>query len=300
MPTPRASFSTVVFRDRIYAIGGITGADYEKGLRGTYIGVTEVYDPARDTWETKASMPNPSFPEVCVVVNEKIYVISGSTTYEESTSVTAVYDEDTNSWTIKTPMPVVKHGAAAVFNDKIFFIGGSYEDGVFVTLLQIYDPVADTWSAGSQPPIGGVSQGSVFVTTGDMSPIRIYVVEDPLRVHDPRKDVWTLGPSKVANRAFMGTAVLEDKIYAIGGLTSVFLGFDGPFGFDVTRYATNEVYTPVGYGMADSFYLLATTPPEVSLLVPLNQTCYGSSFSLVFTVDKAVNWAGYVLMEKKT
>jgi N-acetylneuraminic acid mutarotase len=295
LPTPRDSFSTVVLRNRIYVIGGITGRDLAKELLVTYTGATEVYDPARDQWETKASIQNASFPEACVVINGKIYVISGSTTYEESESVTSVYDDDTNSWTNRTPMPVVKHGAAAVFDDKIYFIGGSYEDDVFVTLLQIYDPANDTWSAGAQPPDGGVSQGSVFITTGDVSPIRIYVLEDHLRVYDPRKDIWTLGPSKVANRAFMGIAILKDKIYAIGGLTSVFSGFDEPFGFDVTRYATNEVYTPVGYGMSDSLYLLATTPPEVLLLAPLNQTYANSNVSLVFAVDKPVNWSSYSL-----
>ncbi len=295
LPTSRDSFSTVVLRNRIYVIGGITGTDYATGLRGTYTGTTEVYDPVRDTWETRASMLNVRFPESCVVINGKIYVISGSTTYAESVSFTAVYDEDTNSWTDKAPMPVVKHGASVAFDDKIYFIGGSYEDGVFVTLLQIYDPATDTWSTGDRPPNGGVSQKSAFVTTGEMSPIRIYVVDNLLRIYDPKKDVWTLGSNKTTNRDFMSIAVLKDKIYAIGGLTSVFLGFNAPPEFAVTRYATNEVYTPVGYGMSDSFYLYATTPPEISLLAPLNQTYYNSSVSLVFTVDKTVNWIGYSL-----
>ena len=86
-------------------------------------------------------------------------------------------------------MPVVKHGAGVVFDDKIYFIGGSYEspsspseDEVFVTRLQIYDPSTDTWSAGALPPYGGVSQGSAFVTTGEMSPIRIYVVDNLLHI----------------------------------------------------------------------------------------------------------------------
>jgi hypothetical protein len=128
-----------------------------------------------------------------------------------------------------------------------------------------------------------------------MSPIRIYVVEDPLRIYDPKKDVWTLGPSKPINRGFMGVTVLNDKIYAIGGFTSVSSGVNEPYSVTVTRYATNEVYTPVGYGTPDPFYVLSTTPPEVSLLSPLNQTYYNSSVSLVFTVDKLVNWMGFSL-----
>jgi len=295
LPTPRESFITVVLRNRIYVIGGIKGRDLAKESLGAYTGATEVYDPALDTWETKASMLNARFPETCVVINGKIYVISGSTVYPESVSFTAVYDEDTDSWTSRAPMPVVKIGAGVVFDDKIYFVGGSYEDSVYVTLLQIYDTLTDTWSAGARPPAEGVSIGSAFVTSGEMAPIRIYVVEDPLRIYDPKEDVWTLGPSKPINRGFMGVTVLNDKIYAIGGLTSVFLGVNEPFGFDVTRYATNEVYTPVGYGMSDSFYVLTTTPPEMSLLSPLNQTYYNSSVPLVFTLNKPVVWMVYSL-----
>jgi hypothetical protein len=187
-------------------------------------------------------------------------------------------------------MPVVKYGAAVVFDDKIYHIGGSYEDSprdsVFVTLLQIYDPSTDTWSEGARPPNGGVSHGSVFMTTGDMAPQRIYVVDESLRIYDPEKDVWTLGPSKT-RRDFMGVTVLNDKIYAIGGLTSVFSGFDSPpVEFIITRYATNEVYTPVGYG---------TVPPIIDVVSPVNQMYNESSVSLVFTVNKPVNWTGYSL-----
>jgi len=278
LPTPRTSFVTVVYNDRIYVIGGLRGAR-------AYTGVTEVYDPASDKWEKKASMPNASFPETCVVINGEIYVISGSSVYPESVSYTAAYDGDSDSWTSKAPMPVVKLGAGVVFEDKIYFVGGSYEYSVYVTLLQIYDPSADAWSEGARPPAEGVSLGSAFMTSGEIAPKRIYVVHDPLRIYDPEKDVWVLGPSKPVNRGGMGVTVLEDKI---GGFTSVFSGFDSPPDqrYAVTRYATNEVYTPVGYG---------TVPPVVQAVSPVSQTYNESDVDLVFTVNKPVNWTGYSL-----
>jgi N-acetylneuraminic acid mutarotase len=269
LPNPRDSFLTVVFRNRIYVIGGIKGRAYMR--------TTEVYDPALDKWEKRAPMVNARFPEACVVINGGIYVISGSTA--ESVSFTAVYDEETDSWTNKAPMPVVTHGAAVVFDDKIYFMGGN-------SLLQIYDPSTDTWSEGARLPVEGVSPGSAFMTTGEMAPQRIYVVHDPLRIYDPEKDVWTLGPSKPINRGDMGVTVLNDKIYAIGGFTIAFSGFDSPPAFPVTRYATNEVYTPVGYG---------TVPPVIDVVSPGSQSYNESSVSLVFTVDKPVNWIGYSL-----
>ncbi|MBN1245260.1 hypothetical protein JXA31_06675 [Candidatus Bathyarchaeota archaeon] len=255
------------------------GRDFSKESLGAYTGITEVYDPALNKWEKRASIVNAKFPEACVVINGKIYVISGSTTYAESVSFTSVYDEDSDSWTRKASMPVVQYGAAVVYDDKIYFMGG---DG----LLQIYDPLIDSWSEGARLPVEGVSHGAAFMTTGDVAPQRIYVVEDPLRIYDPEKNEWPLGPSKALNRGYMGVAVLDDKIYAIGGFTSVFLGFASHPQFAETIHATNEVYTPVGYG---------TVPPVVDVVSPLSQTYNASSVSLNFTVNKPAVWMGYSL-----
>ena len=45
----------------------------------------------------------------------------------------------------------------------------------------------------------------------------------------------------------------------------------------------------------DPSYVLEHTPPAITLLSPLNQTYNQSSVSLVFTVNKAVNWTEYSL-----
>jgi parallel beta-helix repeat protein len=44
-----------------------------------------------------------------------------------------------------------------------------------------------------------------------------------------------------------------------------------------------------------TLYLLETTPPKISFLSPLNQTYNETSVSLVFAVDKSVDWMGYSL-----
>jgi N-acetylneuraminic acid mutarotase len=301
LPTPRDSFSTVVYNNRIYVIGGMTGYNSTSGF-WMYTGATEVYDPALDIWETKASMLNAVYPESSAAINGKIYVICGSTTYAGSISVTAVYDEVTDKWTNKASMPVVKHGASVAMDEKIYFIGGSYEglisiptyEQTFVTLLQIYDPSTNTWSEGARPPEGGVGQRSAFATTGAMSPRRIYVVDYNLRIYDPEKNEWTLGPNRTTDRYFMGIVVLKDKIYAIGGLTEIWpSGFSSARAPTITTYASNEVYTPVGYGTPDASYILETTPPKINVTSPSNQTYIESSVPLAFSLDKQVSWVGY-------
>jgi parallel beta-helix repeat protein len=58
------------------------------------------------------------------------------------------------------------------------------------------------------------------------------------------------------------------------------------------RYPLMEPFTA-------ATYLLQTTPPRISVLSPLNQTYNDSSVSLIFSVDKTVNWAGYSLDGKQ-
>jgi nitrous oxidase accessory protein NosD len=51
----------------------------------------------------------------------------------------------------------------------------------------------------------------------------------------------------------------------------------------------------IGLPFSISSLVIATVPPQISVLSPINQTYNETSFSLVFTVDKAVNWTSYSL-----
>ena len=59
--------------------------------------------------------------------------------------------------------------------------------------------------------------------------------------------------------------------------------------------AQNKDRYPLMEPFNSTFYALETTPPKISLLSPLNQIYNESSVSLVFSVDKVVNWTGYSL-----
>ena len=77
------------------------------------------------------------------------------------------------------------------------------------------------------------------------------------------------------NRTYFGVAVINDTLYAIGGHLY-------PSG-EIT--GVNEQYYPIGYGV----------PPEIKIASPENKTYNSSSVSLIFTVNKPVNWTGYSL-----
>jgi hypothetical protein len=72
MPTARYGVATSVVNGVIYAVGGNNGG---------FLGTVEAYDPASDTWTTKASMPTVRYLLSASVVNGVIYAVGGSSTF---------------------------------------------------------------------------------------------------------------------------------------------------------------------------------------------------------------------------
>jgi hypothetical protein len=100
-----------------------------------------------------------------------------------------------------------------------------------------------------------------------MAPKRIYVFGEMMndfgeeyyysvRSYDPENDNWTAGADMLTGRGGLGVAVVNDLIYVIGGETANGIPFsaDPP---SLKKYATNEQYTPIGYGTIQP----ATTEP---------------------------------------
>ena len=297
MPTPRHYFATAVYQNKIYCIGGYIN-------NGTVTGVNEVYDPATDTWENKAPIPTIRIGLQANVVNGKIYLIGGYppayyTSYNFSSSfltLNEVYDPATDSWTTKAPMPTAAtYYASAVIDNKIYVIGGLLKSEDY-TLNQIYDPTTDKWHLGA-PSTSITSYGAAGATTGVNAPKRIYLLrqdfsfrEEPNinRVYDPTTDTWKIGVPVPTERHGFGVAVANDLLYVIGGVTETSRDFpdDWMYGPSVTLYATNEQYTPFGYG---------TIPPAVHVVSPENQTYASGNASLALTVNKPALWLGYSL-----
>ena len=71
-------------------------------------GVNEVYDPATDTWETKAAMPTPRLNLRGEVVENKIHLIGGVSHEEQSgvvSSINEVYAPVADKWSDAAPIP---------------------------------------------------------------------------------------------------------------------------------------------------------------------------------------------------
>ncbi|MBN1357815.1 hypothetical protein JW988_03505 [Candidatus Bathyarchaeota archaeon] len=285
MPTPRRDFAIAVYKNKIYCISGESGYDSE-GLGGIYSQVNEVYDPATDTWETKASIPTPRYGMCSNVVYGKIYVIGGGlhSAYPINTccGLNEVYDPETDTWTKKTPLPIsVLYAASAAVEGIIYVLGG--QGGIFMggwhDYNMVYDVKNDSWSMAAPIPIG-CERAAAGATTGIYAPKRIYVFggfteasctpQNLTQVYDPENNVWSSGTEMPTPQAWFDVAVSNDELYAISG--------------------ANDKYTPTGYSSSASPPLSPLPSQEpTSLIEPF-------TIALVAVVSGAAVVVGAVLL----
>jgi hypothetical protein len=310
MPTARAYFATAVYQNKIYCFGGYTSFSKISGWTENVTGINEVYDPMTDSWATLSPMPVAAANLEASVVNGKIYLFGEGTNF----GVNQIYDPQTDSWTTMGPIPEATFLiGSTVVNGKIYTLAG-YTGNQYNSRMEIYDPTTGNWSFGA---FGSNSVLSMLTaTTGVMAPKRIYALSgwatmatypdgtgsQPMgepgnssQIYNPKTDTWTLGTPKPSESEYFGVGVVNDRLYVIGGIIERY-----PITFGWTLYndsptATNEVYTPAGYGKPDETYLLETAPPKIEILSPQNRTYNETNVPLTYTIDKTSNWIGYSL-----
>ncbi len=158
IPTPRWYTVHAAVGGKLYVMGGW---DTNDGYGGPPVGNNEVYDPATNTWATKAPMPVPVRGAACAAIGTKIYVAGGSKTVRDVPdydNTLQIYDTATDTWAIGPPMPTPRDLVTGFAAQGTFHVmGGSKDDpgnpGTLVNAWEheVYDPVANLWSTLSPP-----------------------------------------------------------------------------------------------------------------------------------------------------
>ncbi|MFE3263675.1 carboxypeptidase regulatory-like domain-containing protein [Streptomyces sp. NPDC059215] len=129
------------------------------------------------------------------------------------------------SWKPGADTPVAT-GSSAVdaYGGKVYSALGITEGGMVNTAYR-YDPQADSWtqlaSASDQreAPAHGFINGKWYVAGGWIPGYPSNRTDAKLEIYDPAKNTWTTGASEPMPLAGAGTAVLNGKLYAVGGCT---------------------------------------------------------------------------------
>jgi N-acetylneuraminic acid mutarotase len=139
---------------KIYVIGGGSGDPF--GERDLSAGI-QVYDPATDGWDLASDMTTARAFAGVAVMDGLVYVAGGSTNLTTGggalkhsvTGELEVYDPQTDSWTLSSPMaePRTGHALAAVDGRLLAFGGFSADDrGAYsVAPVEAFDPFTRRW-----------------------------------------------------------------------------------------------------------------------------------------------------------
>ena len=103
MPSSRTEVAAAEVGGKIYVMGGF-------GRGGELV---EKYDPAKDSWRRRASLPRPLHHVGAAAVAGKIYVIGGYVTGSGSMSTVYEYDPSLNQWRERAAMPTARGALAA-------------------------------------------------------------------------------------------------------------------------------------------------------------------------------------------
>ncbi len=231
-PAPVHHAAAAVVAGRLYVVGGYTGGRVGWARSASL----HEYDPAREAWIARASMPTARGALAAVAVGGRLHVLGGDA--EGVTGAHEVYDPRTDRWTPAATMPTARdHLAAVTVGTRVWALGGRTSFfGTQYANVEIYDPATDSWRVGPSLPDG--RGGLTAAAIGD----RVYVFggEAPLRIFNANEMYEAAGNRWIAKavmptpRHGIGAAVVGNRIYIAGGATSP--GF--------ARTDVHEVFSP--------------------------------------------------------
>ncbi|OFW05420.1 MAG: hypothetical protein A3I61_14465 [Acidobacteria bacterium RIFCSPLOWO2_02_FULL_68_18] len=178
---PRSTLQAAALGGLVYAIGGTAG-----GCPVAALG-TEAYDPSSNSWTPKATLPAPA----------------GSPGSQQRTAF-----------------------ATAVMDGRIYAFGGGNCSGVFFSDVQVYDPTTNTWTVKDPMPgrrahgAAAVVGGKIYLIGGYSNPSSSATSMAPTLEYDPVNQTFTPQPAIPTPRIDPGVAVIDDKIYVVGGMSS--------------------------------------------------------------------------------
>ena len=223
---PRRYFSAVYDGEgKIYLIGGIS----HQNDTYTYESRVEVFDTQSRTITEVAPLPYPTRMNAAVYLNGKIYVLGGGhrdwqTGDMTQSSLMAVYDTTSNSWSLAPPMPTARETTAIAYEGQIYTVGG-YDGKGASTVVERFDPATNQWETLAPLP-RPLSAHSTTVWQDQLFTFGHYTDLSASFVLDFDSQTWTPATLPLKAGRHHQATTLGNKVYVIGGSTPDQAGLD--------------------------------------------------------------------------
>ncbi len=210
----RYNASAIVWQDKIYLIGGRSNNKVMEKM--------EVYDPAQNMWVKAHEMHNEREGHSANILNGHIYVFGGRKSSEYVDDI-EWYDAENTEWE-EADIDMEDHTRAAQFNavyeNSYYMFGGYFYGGPTNTIYKLTPDSSDaSWvelgrldtsrAYGASAAIDSL----IFLIGGETNNGKSALVE----IFNARSGQLIRGMAMPAARSGMAAAVLEGKIFIIGG-----------------------------------------------------------------------------------
>lgn len=248
-PVEMHHFQAVVFEQRIYVVGAMTGQyPKEPPLPNVY-----VYDPAADRWQVGPEIPagRRRGGAGAVLYDGEIYVVAGITNghYDGHVPWVDAFNPRTGQWRRLADAPRPRdHFHAAILGNRIYAVAGRRSSAatnqtfdLTVAEVDVFDPRANRWStlpstsnlptprAGAAAAVVG---GRLIVLGGESGAQRLAHAE--VEEFDPATGRWrALRPLAMGRHATQAVE-FEGRIFLASGSRTQ----------GATEVDTQEIYTP--------------------------------------------------------
>jgi N-acetylneuraminic acid mutarotase len=236
IPTPRGRLSAAVVDGMIYMMGG------RRAVNGVWgeVATVERYDPVANAWKGREDMEDAGVTDTSsAVVDGMIYTITGNTVQ--------VYDPEDDIWEVREDARIVEARFAfptVAVDGLIYAISGVTLGDRPDPRTEAYDPATDEWTpltdipTPRMSPAGAAVDGIIYIIGGETGAFGDGPTVNVVEAYDPATDTWTEKAPMPTARMLFDVAVVDGKIYAVGGWPVIGVGAVG-------STLVVEIYDPV-------------------------------------------------------
>lgn len=219
MLQPRAAAAAAVVGDRLIVTGGVDS-------NGALLDTTEVFDG--NSWTLGAPIPTPRQMLAGASDAKLMYTVGGTSGDSDLTMVEA-YDPAAKTWTSLPALPTARSDLGVAITDGRLVAVGGVSGGQVLKSVSVLDLMTKTWTG--LPDMATARHGmavdsvekSVYAIGGSTAIGDSQVVSTaevlklPARKTQPASQ-WRTLPDAPTARLMMAWAVVNDKIWIMGGL----------------------------------------------------------------------------------
>ena len=193
-------------------------------------------EPVAGEWTELAPAPLTQVEMASARIGDDIYGAGGAVPPGQATNEVARYDISEDSWELIEAMPTAVHHPGAAAAGGMLYVHGGYTQGTTedteVSALAVFDPAAGRWGELTPSPLKQAAHtlaavdGRLYAFGG----VRDGAQRRTVQIYDIATDRWSEGPPMPGPaREHMGSAVIGDRIYVLGGRAAG----DPPLNFDL-------------------------------------------------------------------